>query len=231
MPSRASVSLTTTSQPKISRSMPSPGVLLPGQRGAAAGERLARVLQEQPLHLEHFAPSDRAGAPVHPQLDQQLAAVGAAEDHQRLTEGVIELEVHNRRLEPAGPQLLQDPEAFEDELDPDLREVLEEARVPRHAGEDAHQVVLGELPAAVPGGRGQAHRVEGGLDLAEAHQGELFVVRGLDRRPGEEPGEKPRRVAPRRVAVASPRAPPRARACDGARGPRRTGRARRRLRP
>ena len=231
MPSRASVSLSTTSQPKISRSMPSPGCCCPGSGARPLGELLARVLQQQPLDLEHLAARDGARAPVHPQLDQQLAAVGAAEDLQRLAERVIELEVHDRRLEPARPELLQDPEALEQELDPDLREVLEEARVPRHAGEDADQVVLGELPAAMPGGRGQAHRVEGGLDLAEAHQGQLLVVRGLDRRPGEQPGEEPRRVAPRRVAVARRRAPPRGARPDGARDPRRTGRARRRLRP
>ena len=44
-------------------------------------------------------------------------------------------------------------------------------------------------------------RVEGRLDLPKAEQGQLLVAGRLDRRPGEQPGEEPRRVAPRLVAV------------------------------
>ena len=94
------------------------GVLLPGQRGPLHRETLARVLQQQPLDSRTSQPGTARVLAVHPELDQQLAAVGIAEDPHRLAERVVELEVHQRRLEPARADLLQDPEPLEQSSTP-----------------------------------------------------------------------------------------------------------------
>src|SRR3989304_9856993 len=62
------------------------GVLLPGQCGPRIGKTLPWVLQQHPLDLQHLATRDGPRTAVEAELHQKLAAVGVAEDPDRLAQ-------------------------------------------------------------------------------------------------------------------------------------------------
>ena len=100
-------------------------------------------------------------------------------------------------------QLIEQTEAFEQQLHPVLGEVGQKPGSGRRVGKDADHVVLGEPPTEATRLRRQVGGAERAAKAAEASQHHLVVVGRPRHLAADQPGEETRAVAPGRVAVAA----------------------------
>jgi hypothetical protein len=92
-------------------------VLLAGETGAPGRERLARVLQQQPLDRDRLHAGTALAAAHGTQLDEELAGAVLRQDAQRLPRLLARVELHAERAEAPCAQLGQDAGPLEEELD------------------------------------------------------------------------------------------------------------------
>ena len=101
-------------------------MLLAWQPGPPLGERLAGVLQEQPLEGDHLHAGHGAAAAVRPQLHEELLRFVLREDAEGVAVCLACGEVDPQGAEAAGAELGEDARPLEEELHPVAREVAEE---------------------------------------------------------------------------------------------------------
>ena len=82
-----------------------------------------RVLQQQPLDHQHFTVADDPCTAIGTQLQNKLATIGLGPHPQRVTDASRKIDVNRRVSEATQAQLIEQAEAFEQQLHPMLREV------------------------------------------------------------------------------------------------------------